>query len=768
MIWKSVLLMTLIDALVILVTTASIYLLWQHRGKMAKTDNLWGLYLIAAGISVIGLFYLGDLITMFVLPIVTTQRDAMAAMEELHLNHSWIILPTGVLCIFTGFCFMHQRIFLLIDRLENSEATISKHNAQLHETNNRLQQSEERFQLAIRATTDGVWDWDILTNEVYLAPRWCEILGYSYDDPALLHTYESWVERIHSDDYNAVMNAINAHLNEGKVYDVDYRHRHQSGEYRWQNARGQAIFDENGKPIRMAGCIRDITERKQVEEVLRERERQLIESQQIAHIGSWEWDLTIDASILSDEFYHLFGLKVDGSSLSYEQFLTCIHPDDRETVKRQVGQSLATNQPYEGEYRVVHPDGTVLVIHSRAEVSSDATGKPIKLLGTVQDITERKRMEQELIRLERMSARSEMVSGINHNLNNLLQGVLGPAEMLQLNLDDRQNLPQNHQWVELIITAAERATTLVRRLSRAISGQGETLQVVDVHSVVQEAVQLTQPHWRDETQKRGIAIDVVTELEDVPPVGATPAELNDLLINLIYNAVEALPEGGTITLGTQAVEDHVQLTVRDTGIGMEEEVRRRVFEPFFTTKANVGSGVGLYTVYTTMSNWGGAIEVDSIPGEGATFTLQLPVWIQTPEAQVEDRVESTERPTKILLVEDDEMVIQTLVDYLPDAYEVDVVRDGQQAVEDFTFGRFDVALIDLGLPGLPGHQVAQQIRQVDPSLVAVLITGFELEAHDPHLAVFDLWYRKPLSLAQLDEMMEQVVSLHQSRTKGNR
>ena len=113
------------------------------------------------------------------------------------------------------------------------------------------------------------------------------------------------------------------------------------------------------------------------------------------------------------------------------------------------------------------------------------------------------------------------------------------------------------------------------------------------------------------------------------------------------------------------------------------------------------------------------------------------------------------------------MVIQTLVDYLPDAYEVDVVRDGQKAVEDFTTDCFDVALIDLGLPGIPGNQVAQQIRQVDPSLVAVLITGFELEAHDPRLASFDLWYRKPLSVGQLNEMLEQVQILHQSRTKGN-
>ena len=132
-----------------------------------------------------------------------------------------------------------------------------------------LRQSEERFDLAVRATKDGIWDWNIVSNEKYFAPRWCEILGYSYDDPDLPHVYDSWASRIHPDYYERVMNAVKAHLEDGEAFDVNYRHRHKSGEYRWQNSRGQAIFDENGKPIRMVGSIRDITGRKQAEEELR-------------------------------------------------------------------------------------------------------------------------------------------------------------------------------------------------------------------------------------------------------------------------------------------------------------------------------------------------------------------------------------------------------------------------------------------------------------------------------------------------------------------
>jgi len=138
-----------------------------------------------------------------------------------------------------------------------------------------LRESEERFRIAINATKDGLWEWDIQTNQEFFSPRWCEIIGYSFDDPRLPHTYDSWASRIHPDDYNRVMSALNNHFETGVKYDVDYRHRHKSGEYRWQNSRGQAVLDERGKPTKMVGCISDITERKRAEEALKKRERDL-------------------------------------------------------------------------------------------------------------------------------------------------------------------------------------------------------------------------------------------------------------------------------------------------------------------------------------------------------------------------------------------------------------------------------------------------------------------------------------------------------------
>ena len=172
-----------------------------------------------------------------------------------------------------------------------------------------------------------------------------------------------------------------------------------------------------------------------------------------------------------------------------------------------------------------------------------------------------------------------------------------------------------------------RARDLVHKLHLSVRTrrEEERLHPVAVDQVVQQAVQSARPRWKDEPEAHGIAIEMVTQWGGVPPIQGTEAGLHEILTNLIFNAVDAMPDGGTITLRTQRVEDQVQIVFSDTGIGMDEATRLRIFEPFFTTKMDIGTGLGLSTVYNTVTRWGGTIEVDSAPGEGTTFTLRFPV-----------------------------------------------------------------------------------------------------------------------------------------------
>ena len=416
----------------------------------------------------------------------------------------------------------------------------------------------------------------------------------------------------------------------------------------------------------------------------------------------------------------------------------------------------------------------VISVHSvNANAFSDADAGDVKTIAEVlsvgfsrlEDLEELEVRNRELIRLERLRALGEMSVGVSHNLNNILTSVIGPAQILQRITHD----PDVLREAEEIMVSAIRAKDLVHRLHLATRGNVEDRrQPVEVNTIVQEAVQQTRPRWNDEPEARGISIELMTNLKDVPPVKGSKSELNDMLINLILNAVDAMPDGGTITIGTHSVAEVVQIRVSDTGIGMDEETRRRVFEPFFTTKMDVGTGLGLSTVYSTVTRWGGDINVESNPGQGTTFTFWLPSTTGPEvEAQAETVKVRQKRPAKLLVVDDDQNICNFLSRLLSKSYEVETVQDGREALEKFEPGRCDVALINLGLPSKPGDQVAREMRQADPSLVTVLITGWQLDESDPRVSLFDFWTQKPFAnLDEVEDIVAQAIELHHTRIGG--
>ncbi|MCC7263990.1 MAG: response regulator [Candidatus Latescibacteria bacterium] len=394
----------------------------------------------------------------------------------------------------------------------------------------------------------------------------------------------------------------------------------------------------------------------------------------------------------------------------------------------------------------------------------DARGQVIGLFGISRDITENRRLEQELIRIQRLRAAGELSAGVCHNLNNLLTGVLGPADLLQMTSTD----PKIQLLSGMIVEAGTRAADLVHRLHLSVRGAAtQATMPVALNEVIDGVVQMTRPRWKDEPEARGLAITLDTALSPVPPVRGTLSEVHDLLTNLLLNAVDALPEGGTITIRTASEGAFVRLDFADNGVGMDEQTRLRVFEPFFTTKQNVGSGLGLSTLYNSISHWGGRVAVESAPGQGTTFTLQLPVWQEEAREAPPPVRPGDSRPGRVLVVEDQPGVSGVLAEALSAKHQVQVFADGRQVLEQFRAGSYEVAIIDLGLPGLSGDQVARRIREQDPAIGMVLFTGWELEANDPRLAWFDLVLQKPLrSLAALAAVVAQAMELCDLRKPG--
>ena len=390
-------------------------------------------------------------------------------------------------------------------------------------------------------------------------------------------------------------------------------------------------------------------------------------------------------------------------------------------------------------------------------------GARVALILIATDVTERVKAEERIIHLERLGALGEMAAGVSHNLNNMLTGIMGPAELLLTEAGD----PDTRRWARDIFTASERAADLVHRLYLSSRGVHEDeLTGADLNGSVEQAVRMARPRWKDEPEARGATVEVVLRLAPgIPPVRGTRSGLYDMVLNLLLNAVEAMPDGGTITITTAAApEGSALLTVSDTGVGMDEETRRRVFQPFFTTRKDVGSGLGLATCYSTVTRWGGSIEVTSEVGAGTTFTVRLAPMEGIGGGAATGPAAEVSRRGSVLVVDDDPAIRSLLSQVLETDHDVEVAADGTQALERAAAGHFDVALVDLGMPNIPGDRVALALREGNPCLATILITGWELDEEDPRGAPFDFLLQKPFrTLAHVRQLVTQAVGLHDER-----
>ena len=249
-----------------------------------------------------------------------------------------------------------------------------------------------------------------------------------------------------------------------------------------------------------------------------------------------------------------------------------------------------------------------------------------------QEQAARKKLEAELVLSGRLRAVGTLSAGVIHNLNNLLAGMMVPAEMLQMASRD----PKLQILAGMVLEAGNHAADLVRGLHSSVrEARAEALAPVALNQVIEGMVQMARPKWKDEPEAKGLAIDIHAILAEIPPIMATPSGVHDLLINLLFNAVDAMPVGGRICIRTALESGFVRLDFGDTGTGMDEQTRLRIFEPFFTTKTNTGTGLGLSTLYNSVTAWGGTVAVESSLGRGTTFSLLFPVWKEAPGATPE-------------------------------------------------------------------------------------------------------------------------------------
>lgn len=337
--------------------------------------------------------------------------------------------------------------------------------------------------------------------------------------------------------------------------------------------------------------------------------------------------------------------------------------------------------------------------------------------------------QEQQIQSEKARAVGAMAGGIANEFNNLLAIVIGKTQLMLARAPDGPM----REGLGAVEEAAWRAADIVRRLQGlAITTMDDSTVTIDLSVIVDDAVVLTRPVWKDEAEARSVRIEVVTDLDRVPPVDGQMGALREAVTNLILNAVDAMPRGGRLSLTTRRVETGVELKVTDTGEGMPEEVQRRIFDPFFTTRSPRRTGLGLSVVYGVIDRHCGSVRVRSEEGGGTTVTLWLPAaqgYAAEPRASYVDAPPEREPevPTvrSVLVLEDEEQIRSMLVDALGEVgYRVESATDGLTGLARFQGGQFDIVLTDLALPERSGLDVAQSVKSLQPETPVVLITGW--------------------------------------------
>jgi signal transduction histidine kinase len=362
--------------------------------------------------------------------------------------------------------------------------------------------------------------------------------------------------------------------------------------------------------------------------------------------------------------------------------------------------------------------------------------------------------QEHIIQRERLHALGRMASGIAHDFNNALAPILGFSELMLLRPETLQDSAKTKNYLEMIHTAAEDSSKIVSRLREFYRYREDTeiFAPVSLNDLIQQVIALTQPRWKDQAQAAGTQIKIRTDLQNIPTVAGNESELREMLFNVVFNAIDAIQEQGTISFHTFIRGECAVLQITDTGAGMTPEVRSRCLEPFYSTKAEHGTGLGLGIVYGIVRRHDGTIEIESAPNRGTTITISVPLYKEEAQPEKTPSAEPAARPLRILVVEDEPLVREVISVYLSeDNHEIETAKNGREGLEKFKGGTFDLVLTDRAMPEMNGDILASEIKKIAPRQPVVLLTGFGdlMSGAGERPAGVDLVVSKPFTLNTL-------------------
>ena len=594
-----------------------------------------------------------------------------------------------------------------------------------------LRSSEELFRIITRATNDGVWDWNLVTDTIWISETVLHMFGYAGMSQIIRPGW--WQERIHPDDREQLLGAVSRSIESGlDQWSGEYRFRTASGAYAHLHDRAYVMRADDGTPRRMVGALQDVTDRKNTEEEIRRLNRLN--------------ELVLNAAGNSISAVNAQGIEIMANPMSASMTQYPLKESSGRFRHELVHHTRADGSPYRWEECPVYKtleDGKVRQVLDEVFWRRDGTSFPVEYSVTpivedfqviaavevAEDVTARKRIERQLEQASRLSGIGRLAATVAHEFNNVLMGIQPFAELIERRTAESDLAALSHRIVESV-RRGKKITQEILRFTQPSQPDLQKLAVADwLHRFEDEGARIAGP-----------SISIVIEAEENLHVMADPVHLHQVFSNLVFNACDAMPDGGTITIqaakgssdffpfGLVSDPDrYIHFRVTDNGKGIPASALPYIFDPLFTTKKS-GTGLGLAVTYQIIGQHGGHILVDSREGEGTTFHILLPEGEGIVKAS-EDRTASSRRPRNILLVEDDQSVAEGLTYLLElEGTTVHAVHRGDEVAEAVKRFQPELIILDIGLPDMSGYEVYERLILTHPDIPVIFSSGHGDEA----------------------------------------
>ncbi|MEP6742839.1 MAG: ATP-binding protein [bacterium] len=525
----------------------------------------------------------------------------------------------------------------------------------------------------------------------------------------------------------------------------------------------EPVLDQTGSVTAAVCTARDLSELRMVQAVAREHQSLLTNILESARESIYAVD--VDGRFKWCNSATLSGLGYRREDFIGTRFLDMVYEGDRDLANEKLQTALNGHaQTYEmryfaadGRLRYARVDNSPLVVE----------GKTTGVLGIARDITEQKEERERAARADKLRALGQLASGVAHDFNNSLAAILGRAQLLRRQIHD-EALVRN---LEIIQTAAEDAAATVRRIQTfARKSPAKEFERLEVSGLLNDAIEITRTRWQNEARLRGLDYEVDLNAESGHYTFGSASELREVFVNLIVNAVDAMPDGGKLEISCVSDNGRLRLQFADSGTGMPEDVRQKIFDPFFSTKGAHGTGLGLSVSYSIIERHEGSISVASNLGEGTIFTIELPASEVATDSVVTP-ADNVEVPKLSILVIDDEPAVrETLAEMLElMGHRVVLADSGQSALQLLSANECELVFTDLAMPDMDGWETSREIRKRWPEMNVVLVTGYGSGTLPPkgEDGLVNGIIGKPFDFSQINETISSIIA-NQALLEGAR